>query len=141
MRCDKLTLIAMEATLRTFLHPDSLAETHPTFRMLTASREALREQATALSKRFSDIEGLTAEVADADDAVGAGSLPTVKLPGAAVRLRLRDHEAGTLADRMRRRARPVFTTVHDGWVYVHVRTLQPGDEDDVLEAATAAAAG
>ena len=42
MRCDKLTLIAMEATLRTFLHPEKLAETHPSFRMLTRKQPELR---------------------------------------------------------------------------------------------------
>ena len=139
-RCDKLTLIAMEATLRTFLHPDQLAETHPTFRMLTAELPALQEQASGLAELLGAVDGLTVETAPADDAVGAGSLPTVKLPGAAVRLRVEGTEAGATADRMRRRARPVFTTVHDGWVYVHVRTLQPGEEEEVLAAVREAVA-
>ena len=32
----------------------------------------------------------------------------------------------------------MFTTVKDGHVYVHVRTLQPGDDDDVVAAFRAA---
>ena len=140
MRCDKLTLIAMEATLRTFLHPDRLPEDHPTFRMLTAKLPELEAKAKALADTLSDVANATIEIAPADDAVGAGSLPTVKLPGAAVRLRVDGQEAGATADAMRRRQRPVFTTVHDGWVYVHVRTLQPGEESDVLAALTEAAA-
>jgi L-seryl-tRNA(Ser) seleniumtransferase len=143
LRCDKLKLVALEATLRLFLHPPDLARTHPTYAMLTARRDALRERADLLARRLRSlprVAGLAADVEDASDAVGAGSLPTLELPGAAVRLRVEGTEAGELARRLRAGATPVFTTVHDGAVHLHVRTLLPGDEDDVV-AAVAAAAG
>jgi hypothetical protein len=58
----------------------------------------------------------------------------VELPGAAVRVRAAGVEAGDLARRLRGADVPVFTTVKDAAVHLHVRTLQPGDEDDVLAA-------
>jgi L-seryl-tRNA(Ser) seleniumtransferase len=143
LRCDKLKLVALEATLRLFLHPEALATTHPTYAMLTARRDALRERAAGLARRLCALPGggaLAVEPEDASDAVGAGSLPTLELPGAAVRLALPGVEAGELARRLRAAARPVFTTVHDGAVHVHVRTLLPGDEDDVVAAVAAAVA-
>jgi L-seryl-tRNA(Ser) seleniumtransferase len=78
------------------------------------------------------------EVAPSADAVGAGSLPTVELPGVAVRLTSAEVEAGELARRLRAGAVPVFTTVADGAVRLHVRTLLPGDEDDLLAAVLSA---
>jgi len=139
LRCDKLTLIAMEATLRLFLDPASLAHTHPTYAMLTAGRDALLARARALAPRAAALAGagpagLVAEALPADDAVGAGALPTARLPGAAVQLRSSRVEAGELARRLRAARTPVFTTVGDGAVRIHVRTLLPGDEEDVLAA-------
>ncbi len=139
VRCGKLSLIAMEATLRLFLHPERLRETHPTFRMLTADRDDLLRRAEALAERLRAtapvVSGaVTLEVQPAGDAVGAGSLPTVELPGAAVSLAARDLEAGELARRLRAFRPPVFTTVHDHRVHIHVRTLQPGDDDTVVAA-------
>lgn len=140
VRCGKLDLISMEATLRLFLNQDTLVETHPTYRMLTAQQPELRERAEALATRLRDsaAHGVDVQIADVGDAVGAGSMPTVELPGAAVSLASSAIEAGELARRMRAHRPPVFSQVHDGRVFVHVRTLQPGDEDDVVAAVEAA---
>ena len=143
LRCDKLTLIAMEATLRTFLHPERLAHDHPTFAMLTAEPRHLEALAANLALRLAEVATagelpVHVDEAIAPDAVGAGSLPTVELPGRAVRLTPHGIEAGELARRLRVGSVPVFTTVKDGHVYVHVRTLQPGDDDDVVAAFRAA---
>jgi L-seryl-tRNA(Ser) seleniumtransferase len=143
MRCDKLTLVALEATLRLFLVPDALPATHPAFAMLTATRERLRERAAALASRLRGAVGderVSVRVEDVADAVGAGSLPTVELPGCAVRLSCDDVEAGLLARRLRAASVPVFSTVSDGAVHLHVRTMLEGEEEHVVEALTAALA-
>jgi L-seryl-tRNA(Ser) seleniumtransferase len=145
LRADKLRLVALEATLRLFLHPEALGATHPTVAMLTAGRDDLRAAAERLRARLAGLAPVargaaSVAVEDAADAVGAGSLPTVDLPGAAVAVRARDVEAGELARRLRAASVPVFTTVADASVRLHVRTLLPGDEDDVANALTSALA-
>ena len=143
VRCDKLTLIAMEATLRLFLHPEKLAETHPTFAMLTATQEATREKAEALAARLRATQAVATgavrmDVADARDAVGAGSLPTVALPGTAVTLQAEGMEAGALAAGLRRYRMPVFSTVHDHIVHLHARTVRADEYDEIAAALDAA---
>jgi L-seryl-tRNA(Ser) seleniumtransferase len=143
VRCDKLSLIAMEATLRLFLDEERLPEVHPTIRGLTATPESMQPRAEALAAMLQGLDpvasgAVAVSVAPVEDTVGAGSLPTVKLPGVGVWLRPRDVEAGELARRLRAATTPVFTTVRDQAVQVHVRTLQPGDEEDVAAALAAA---
>lgn len=145
VRCDKLTLIAMEAVLRLFLHPETLAQTHPTFAMLTATQAYVRKQAEALAERLRATTAVTSgavrvEVIDAGDAVGAGSLPTVQLPGAAVTLVAAGMEAGELARRLREHRSPVFTTVHDHIVHLHARTVQSDEVEEIASALEAAIA-
>jgi L-seryl-tRNA(Ser) seleniumtransferase len=142
VRCGKLDLVAMEATLRQFLHPDRLGSTHPVQAALSATREDLRARAASLAARVkSALPDWSADVVDAADAVGAGSLPTVELPGAAVRVGAPGVEAGRLALRLRAAATPVFSTVSDGAVRLHVRTLLPGDEEAVVAACVEASRG
>ena len=70
--------------------------------------------------------------------VGAGSLPTVELPGAAVTLAAEGMEAGELARRLREHRSPLFTTVHDHVVHLHVRTVQPDEVEEIIAAVEAA---
>lgn len=139
VRCDKLTLIAMEATLRLLLDPDALAETHPPFAMLTAHQDELAPRAQELAEAMASCPPVAdgrvrVEVSEMGDAVGAGSLPTVELPGMGVRLASDEVEAGELARRLRACNPPVFSTVKDGVVSIHVRTLLPGDAAEVVSA-------
>lgn len=143
MRCDKLGLIAMEATLRLFLNPDQLAERHPTVRMLTADLDVLEQRAEDLATRIRAQPqvagaGLQVTVVPSNDAVGAGSLPTVVLPGWAVALRCNEVEAGPFATRLRAAPQPLFTTVKDHQVHLHLRTIHPEEEAAVLEAVACA---
>ena len=71
--------------------------------------------------------------------MGAGSLPTESLPGAAVRVTVAGVEAGALARRLRAAATPVFSVVHDDAVHLHLRTVAVGEEDLVVAALRAAA--
>ena len=107
--------------------------------MLTKKPDVLLPAAKALAERLAALDevkahGVSIEAMPGRDAVGAGSLPTVGLEGAVVALQARDVEGGALAERLRAAETPVFTTVHEGRVLLHVRTLLPGDEALVVSA-------
>ena len=48
LRLDKMTLAALEATLRLYLDPEDALRSIPTLRMLTEDAETVRERAEAL---------------------------------------------------------------------------------------------
>jgi L-seryl-tRNA(Ser) seleniumtransferase len=135
-RVDKLTLAALEATLRLFLDPERLPERHRVTAMLTAPLASLQARAEALAGRLRAAcrDWLTVEVRAGESEIGGGSLAGHTLPTAVVRCRARDVSAKDMADRLRLGDPPIFARVHDDAVVLDVRTLLPGEEETVTAA-------
>ncbi len=134
LRPDKLTLAALEATLR--LHQDGRADEVPALRLLATSEATLRERAEQLCGALV-AEGIAATATPVDAPVGGGSLPLASLRSWAVAL---PGPADALAARLRAGELPVVTRVHDGRVLLDLRTIA-AEELDGLRAAVVAAAG
>ena len=86
LRCDKVILSALEATLRHYLFPERLAEELPTLRLLNQSPEKLQYKAkrllATLNKRLDSRYILQIEPSLAQ--IGSGALPTETLASVAV---------------------------------------------------------
>jgi L-seryl-tRNA(Ser) seleniumtransferase len=123
LRADKLTLAALEATLR--------GPRPPVAAMLHADAAALTARAEALASRLA-AAGVDAAAAASEATVGGGGAPGVALPSAAVSL----PEAYAAA--LRRGARPVVGRVEGGRCLLDLRTV-PAADDDALDAAVRAA--
>lgn len=136
MRVGKMTLTALEATLKLFLAPDKLPRCHPTYFMLDRTLEALREQAATI---VSAVSGhCTAEVVDEPSHLGGGSLPGSSIPSIAVRLGAEGLASDSLALALRKNATPVVPHVRDGAVLLNMRTVFPDEVDTVIAAIEAA---
>jgi len=136
LRLDKLTLAALDATLRLLLA--GRAGELPTLRMLLEPPEAVAARAGALAERLRKAAppGLTVALEETRAPVGGGSLPGFELPSAAVVLS-GGGGAEALARALRHAAVPVIGRVAGDRVLLDARTLLPGDESDV-EGAVAA---
>lgn len=114
LRIDKLSLAALEATLR--LHRDA-PEQVPVLAMLHATD--LRERAERLAAA---VPGAT--VVESVSRVGGGALPLVELPGPVAAL-----PDDSLVERLRRADPPLVGRVEDGRLLLDPRTLTPGETD------------
>ncbi len=90
-----MTLAALDATLRLYLHPEKLAQRLPTLRLLTRQASDINEQAQrlrpALETRYGD--EFQIDVMPCLSQIGSGSLPVDRLPGAALTFTPRDGAA------------------------------------------------
>jgi L-seryl-tRNA(Ser) seleniumtransferase len=134
MRVDKLTLAALEATLRLYLDSDRTLAEIPVLRMLTAHVDALQARATALVNTLR-ARGLTAEVVSSEASVGGGAFPTTRIASRAVAL---SGNAERLESALRRGEPPVIGRIEENRILLDLRSVLPG-EDDALAAAIAKA--
>ncbi len=131
LRVDKMTLAALDAVLDEH-EKGRAAATLPVLRMLHEDEPAVRARAEALAASLR-AEVDVAVVAGAS-AVGGGALPTVELPTALVTIRHGRRSPDELAAALRAGEPPVVARVADGRLVLDLRTVLPGEQDELRDA-------
>jgi L-seryl-tRNA(Ser) seleniumtransferase len=136
VRIDKLSLAALEATLRLYLEGPAAVEAIPTLRAIALPAAAVRARAEAAAGAVLAAGGgdLSAEVIPGSSEVGGGASPTEALPTFLLALRSRSRGADALEAALRHHDPPVLARIKDGDVLLDLRTV-PVEE---LPAVTAA---
>lgn len=138
LRVDKLTIAALEATLRAYVNGTARAEL-PALRMLCMPPRTLEARAHAFSTQL-NAAGLRAAVEPGSSAVGGGAFPGAQLPTHLVLLHA-DASAPDLDARLRTAKRPVITRVVQDRIAIDLRTVPEQDETLLLKALLDAAQG
>ena len=82
LRIDKLTLLALEGTLRLYRDEAKAIKEIPTLSMICTSYSELRKKANRLRQRIGkvDSDNFSIQMADGSSKVGGGALPLMELP-------------------------------------------------------------
>jgi L-seryl-tRNA(Ser) seleniumtransferase len=134
IRVDKLTLAALEATLRAYRA--GRAETEiPIWRMIALTVGAVRERAEGWAGQLR-AHGIAAEVGAGTSTIGGGSLPGETLPTAlcAIRSADADTEIGTYAVRLRAGEPAVVGRVSRDRLLLDPRTVDPSEDATLVDA-------
>lgn len=134
-RLDKMTLAALEATLRLYGNEDRALREVPVLRMLGTPLEELRRRAEALAERLRGIAGLsTVKTAEDIAYVGGGSLPDQAIKSWVVEMETDSLGDAELARRLRLGAPAVMARLRDGKVTLDLRTIFISQEAALIEA-------
>jgi len=135
-RCGKLTLAAMEATLKLFLSPEKLEVRHPLYRMLSLKTDELEKRARRVADRLrkSLPTGIEVSVVDGESLVGSGSVPVETIPTKLLAIQSASVSPDDLARKLRHQIPAVFTRLHDDAVLFDFRTIRPEEDKDIIEA-------
>ena len=133
MRVDKMTLAALEATLRSY--EQGAAEEIPVIGMLSAKEDALRQKAALLARLLTEA-GISVDIVPTEGRVGGGSVPNQSLPSYAIAL---DGNVEALEEKLRLGIQPIIGRIHEGRYLLDVRTLFEKDFPIILEALKEAA--
>ena len=131
LRVDKLTLTALEATLKLYQDRERLFRELPTLRMISMSLDECEKRALTLAARLKGIPGLSLEILGDSSEFGGGSVPTQQIPTKVVALKHGTMSLETLSSRLRAGTPPVFCRVQRERALLDVRTLLEGEDDEI----------
>lgn len=135
LRIDKLTLAALEATLRLYLEGDPW-ELIPALKLLSESEEKVKKRSLAflrrLRKEFGEKVDVRAVATEARS--GGGALPEVKIPSSGVSVTFKNLGPQEIEKALRHSEPPVIVLVQDDRVLFDLRTVFPGEETGIISA-------
>lgn len=136
IRIDKMTVAALEATLRDYLDEEISRREIPTLQMLTVSYPELEDKASKLAGLLQNmLEGLAeVSVEEGLSTVGGGAMPTAELPTVVVRIRPVYLSAGGLQSALRQGNPAVVGRVQEDSLLLDVRTVGSGQFQQLASA-------
>ncbi|AKL95125.1 L-seryl-tRNA(Sec) selenium transferase SelA [Clostridium aceticum] len=132
-RIDKLTMAALEATLKLYLDEEEMMEKIPTLKMLTESITSLAERAQKLYSILSSV-GLSIEIKEDFSQVGGGSLPLEKLPTKVIAIKPSHLSVSRLEEKLRNYRIPIITRIQEDQLIIDLRTIKEEDYGVINEA-------
>jgi len=135
LRLGRLPLVALEATLASYLEGDLNAV--PAQAAMRRSVGEVRERVEAWQVEL-DRRGVPSRIIELDAAVGGGAL--AEAPLTSVALVVETDEPSALARRLRLGDPPVLVRIQDNLVLLDGRSVLPGEEEQLIAAVVAAAA-
>jgi L-seryl-tRNA(Ser) seleniumtransferase len=122
LRIDKLSLAALEATLRLYLNPVIVMEKIPVLQMLNISEDELLAKARRLQAMINN-----GEIIKNPGQAGGGAMPEENLPSAALAISHSDITAQEVERHFREGTPPIIGRISQGKFLLDVRTIDEAD--------------
>ena len=136
LRIDKMTLAALESTLRLYRDEAKAVEEIPTLRMILMPLEAIASTAerlrTALERACG--ERIQTAILDRSSKTGGGSLPLLQLPTRCVGVSVSGMSANRIERTMRHCCPPIIGRIEDDLFVMDPRTLQEEEIEMIVAA-------
>lgn len=139
-RIDKMTLAALEGTLKLYLDENRAIKEIPVLRMLTENKKEISERADKLYNRLmSSLKGeCSISICDDYSEVGGGSMPMHKMPTTVISISSDRISVNQLEKKLRSNEIPIITRIYKDRVLIDLRTIWE-DEFNIIEEALAKA--
>jgi L-seryl-tRNA(Ser) seleniumtransferase len=136
LRIDKMTLAALEGTLRLYRDETKAIDTIPTLRMLLMPLNIIAVRAQRLAEQLSGLGDprLDLQVINHTSKAGGGSLPLLELPTKGVSIRIKGLSANTIENALRQNSIPIIGRIEDNAFLVDLRTVQEDELELIVEA-------
>ena len=130
LRCGKLTLAALEATLRRYRQSPNIVEEIPTLRAFTRPVYEVRAMGEQLLPKLETTLGkdFRLSLQDSTSQIGSGAMPTEELPTVVITIENSKLSANAIAKRFRHANPPIIGRIKDNRFLLDLRTIfDPND--------------
>ena len=131
LRIDKLTLAALESTLRYYRNIDTVMGSIPTLRMLSMPFDHIETNAKELGKMLENIGDtrMSIKLINLSSRAGGGALPLLNLPSKGVGVEIQGISANSIEEYLRNNELPIIGRIEDDIFILDLRTVQ---DDELL---------
>lgn len=138
LRIDKMTLAALESTLRLYLDEEKAVRLIPTLRMLTMTKAQTGIMAETVARTIQELGDprIRTQFLDLASRAGGGSLPLLDLPSTCLGIAITGLAAHELEQKLRAGRPPLIARIENDWLILDPRTLQD-DEPELIRNAFA----
>ncbi|MCI0661713.1 MAG: L-seryl-tRNA(Sec) selenium transferase [Acidobacteria bacterium] len=134
LRVDKLTFVALEATLRSYALGRAITEI-PTLAALKATKDEIRRRSQAFIRRAKkSAGGLQLNMSAGFSVAGGGSAPDANLPTTLISVASKHLSASEMEARLRQNTPPVITRIENDQLLIDLRTVSTQGEKDLIAA-------
>jgi L-seryl-tRNA(Ser) seleniumtransferase len=125
LRCGKLTLAALEATLRRYRQSPNIVEEIPTLRAFTRSMDDIRALGQAVVPKLAAALGgdFAIEIKESTAQIGSGALPTEELPTIVISISHPKLTANAIAQKFRGARPPIIGRINEDRFLLDLRTI------------------
>lgn len=135
LRIDKLTLAALEGTLKYYLDETEAVKKLPTLYMILSPKEEHKKRAQRLKTKLQKANGSLSIKLESDySMVGGGSMPTEKIDTYALKIKSNSISAEQLEKKLRNNSTPIIVRIYNNEVILDLRTIFDKDFDIIAEA-------
>jgi L-seryl-tRNA(Ser) seleniumtransferase len=130
VRCGKLTIAALEATLKIYQQSANLAGEIPTLRYFTRPLTEIDDLGARVIPELRRVlgEGYRVSMEASTSQIGSGALPTEELPTRVIAVESETVSAERIAARFRAANPPIIGRIQDGRFLLDLRTIEQPDD-------------
>lgn len=135
LRIDKLTLAALEATLRLYRDERQVVERIPTLRMLLSQYEEIEARAQQLADGLHQLADprLNVDLKQMPSRVGGGALPLLALPSCCVCLNIEGVSINRLESDLRKQKPAIIGRIENDQFIMDPRTIQMDEIECIIQ--------
>jgi len=133
LRVDKMTLAALELTLREYLDEQKAIKNIETLNMLTMRIKEIEEKANKLYNLLKDIEKIECKIEDDYSQVGGGALPLEKIKTKVISIYSQSIKISELEKNLRLFDPPIIGRVKNDKLYIDLRTIKEDEFNIIFE--------
>ncbi len=133
LRVSKLTIAALEVTLREYLDEGEAVKNIPTLRMILEGTDEVKKRAHTLYEKLKTLETLEADLVETNAMIGGGSMPTELMDSFGVAISYKGHSIVKLERVLRNNPLSIVGRIQGGKLVLDCKTLNENDMDSIYE--------
>lgn len=135
LRIDKMSLAALEGTLKYYLDEKEAVESIPTLYMILSSKDEHKKRAQRLKRKLHNkVNGFEFSVEEDYSMVGGGSMPVEKIQTYVIKVKNNKYSPQQLEKKLRENKIPIIIRVSNDEVIMDLRTMFDRDFDVIVDA-------